>query len=98
MLNDIVEQVLVPYATDLKRGVIMKDHPGLEQAFINCSGLVRNLSSHSDAARRRMRESHGLLDSLCDIIDYVSETSSDASCRGVEVALQPNECKITLQY
>lgn len=84
VLNDVVEMVLLPYADDLKRGVIMKDHPGLDQAFINCSGLVRNLSSHSDAARRRMRESVGLLDSLCDIIDYVSETNADASCRGVE--------------
>ena len=87
MLNDIVEMVLIPYSEDLKRGLIMKDHPGLEQAFINCSGLVRNLSSHSDAARRRMREAIGLLDSLCDIIDYVSENNKDASCRGVEVSI-----------
>ena len=57
----------------------------MEQAFINCSGLIRNLSSHSDAARRRMREAPNLLDSLVDILDYTSETSADASCRGVEV-------------
>jgi hypothetical protein len=84
VLNDIVEMILIPYSENLKRG-IKDQNNGMEQSFINCSGLVRNLSSHSDSARRRMREVDGLLDVLCDIIDYVFDTSSDASCRGVEV-------------
>ena len=86
MLNDCVERVLLPYADMLKRA--SKDQvPGFDQVFINVAGIVRNLSSHSDAARRRMRETDGLLDSLCDIVKLtaLNADENDINERGIEV-------------
>ena len=48
----------------------------------NVAGIVRNLSSHSDAARRRMRETEGLLDSLCDIVKFMAINLDDYDING----------------
>ena len=87
VLNDCVERVLMPYADLLKRHHSTKDIPGFDQVFINVAGIVRNLSSHSDAARRRMRETDGLLDALCDIIKLTTQNADDNDIneRGIEV-------------
>ena len=77
----------MPYADLLKRHHSTKDIPGFDQVFINVAGIVRNLSSHSDAARRRMRETDGLLDALCDIIKLTTQNADDNDIneRGIEV-------------
>ena len=62
---------------------------GFDQVFTNVAGIVRNLSSHSDAARRRMRETEGLLDSLCDIVKFmaINLDDYDINGRGIEGAI-----------
>lgn len=77
----------MPFADMLKRQHSPKELPGFDQVFINVAGIVRNLSSHSDAARRRMRETEGLLDSLCDIIKLTTLDLNETLIneRGIEV-------------
>ena len=67
----------------------LKDLTGFDQVFTNVAGIVRNLSSHSDAARRRMRETEGLLDSLCDIVKFmaINLDDYDINGRGIEGAI-----------
>ena len=62
---------------------------GFDQVFTNVAGIVRNLSSHSDAARRRIRETEGLLDSLCDIVKFmaINLDDYDINGRGIEGAI-----------
>ena len=64
VINDVVQIVLAPYAAELRHNGLHSAYSrqsGLLQSFVNCSGLVRNLSSHSDAARRRLRDADGLI-------------------------------------
>lgn len=87
VINDIVQIILTPYAQELKGNGVSSSlarNSGFNQSFVNCSGLIRNLSSHSDAARRRLRDAEGLIDALCDIIDVVSSVCGDACCKGIE--------------
>jgi hypothetical protein len=89
VLTDCVEKVLLPYAEALRANKITKDLTGFDQVFTNVAGIVRNLSSHSDAARRRMRETEGLLDSLCDIVKFmaINLDDYDINGRGIEGAI-----------
>ncbi|XP_075282125.1 plakophilin-3 [Opisthocomus hoazin] len=69
-LEQLTDLVLVPLSGLGGSGVIQQN-PSEAEIFYNSTGFLRNLSSASQQTRQKMRECHGLVDSM---IHYVSSS------------------------
>uniref|UniRef100_A0A8B9ZCE3 Plakophilin-3 n=1 Tax=Buteo japonicus TaxID=224669 RepID=A0A8B9ZCE3_9AVES len=69
-LEQLTDLVLVPLSGLGGSGVIQQN-PSEAEIFYNSTGFLRNLSSASQQTRQKMRECHGLVDSM---IHYVNSS------------------------
>ncbi|KAM6321921.1 plakophilin-3 [Podargus strigoides] len=69
-LEQLTDMVLVPLSGLGGSGVIQQN-PSEAEIFYNSTGFLRNLSSASQQTRQKMRECHGLVDSM---IHYVNSS------------------------
>ncbi|XP_067152018.1 plakophilin-3 isoform X2 [Apteryx mantelli] len=69
-LEQLTDLVLVPLSGLGSSGVIQQN-PSEAEIFYNSTGFLRNLSSASQQTRQKMRECHGLVDSM---IHYVNSS------------------------
>ncbi|NXQ18103.1 PKP3 protein, partial [Peucedramus taeniatus] len=69
-LEQLTDLVLVPLSGLGASGVIQQN-PSEAEIFYNSTGFLRNLSSASQQTRQKMRECHGLVDSM---IHYVNSS------------------------
>ncbi|XP_033917378.1 plakophilin-3 isoform X1 [Melopsittacus undulatus] len=69
-LDQLTDLVLVPLSGLGGSGVIQQN-PSEAEIFYNSTGFLRNLSSASQQTRQKMRECHGLVDSM---IHYVNSS------------------------
>ncbi|XP_054246319.1 plakophilin-3 [Indicator indicator] len=69
-LEQLTDLVLVPLSGLGGSGVIQQN-PSEAEIFYNSTGFLRNLSSASQQTRKKMRECHGLVDSM---IHYVNSS------------------------
>ncbi|KAM6133281.1 plakophilin-3 [Phoenicopterus ruber ruber] len=69
-LEQLTDLVLVPLSGMGGSGVIQQN-PSEAEIFYNSTGFLRNLSSASQQTRQKMRECHGLVDSM---IHYVNSS------------------------
>ncbi|XP_044153323.1 catenin delta-1-like isoform X1 [Bufo gargarizans] len=73
-LYTLIQEILVPYSGWQKDGGAVNAEEGKTQhiewepALVNTTGCLRNISSERSEARRKMRESEGLVDSVVHIL------------------------------
>uniref|UniRef100_A0A8C5PMS3 Catenin delta-1 n=1 Tax=Leptobrachium leishanense TaxID=445787 RepID=A0A8C5PMS3_9ANUR len=73
-LNTLTQEILVPHSGWQRDGGVHDREEGKpknmewEQALVNTTGCLRNISSERSEARRKMRECEGLVDSVVHIL------------------------------
>ncbi|XP_063290879.1 catenin delta-1 isoform X1 [Pelobates fuscus] len=73
-LNTLTQEILVPHSGWQRDGGVQDGEEGKprniewEQALVNTTGCLRNISSERSEARRKMRECEGLVDSVVYIL------------------------------
>lgn len=82
-LEPLVKQIVLPYSgwTSTGRFTDGKIHP--PAVFRNSTGILRNVSSANDTARKSLREREGLLDALVHYL-HVSCERTEIDTKAVE--------------